>query len=114
VTLRAVFAGAKRTTTLQLLPPSIASVTASASPVHGGQKLTLAITLTGPAPAGGTSVALASSAPGILELPASVAIKAGATHATVTATTDAVTAPRTVTATATLNGAKHVAISVRP
>jgi uncharacterized protein (TIGR03790 family) len=114
VTLRAVYAGAKRTTTLQLLPPSVASITTSASPVHGGAKLTLAIALTGPAPAGGVSVALTSSAPNVLKLPASVAIAAGASHATVTVTTAAVTASRTVTATATLNGAKHVAIGVRP
>jgi hypothetical protein len=114
VTLRAVLAGAKRTTTVKLIPTSVASITASSAPVHGGTALTLTIALTGPAPAGGASVALTSSAPGILKLPASVAIAAGGARATVTVTTNAVAASRTVTATATLNDAKHVAISVRP
>jgi acetyl esterase/lipase len=66
----------------------------------GGTKPTGTVVLNGPAPAGGVSVALASSDPAAA-VPASVAVPAGATSATFSITTQVVAADRPVTISAT-------------
>jgi hypothetical protein len=67
--------------------PTLASFKVSPTSVQGGTSATGTITLPGPAPAGGTSVSLASRLPGAASVPASVLVPAGATSASFTVTT---------------------------
>jgi hypothetical protein len=77
--------------------------------VNGGPSGSVqgAVTVSQPAPAGGLSVALASSSQVIAGVPGSVAIPAGGTSATFTVTTQPVAVAQQVTITATL-GANSV------
>ena len=114
VVLSAAFAGATRTTNVKLLAPVIKAIAASPSPVRGGGTVTLTIALSGAAPDEGVSVALASSAPGTLAVPASIAISAGKIEAAVAVTAATVTAAKVVTVSATFGGKKSVSIRVQP
>src|SRR6266446_5684162 len=72
---------------------SLSSLTLSPTSVIGGtQSSTGTVTLSGAAPAGGAQVALASSNTAAARVPASVTVAAGATSATFTVSTSAVTA----------------------
>jgi hypothetical protein len=94
-----------KTTTLTVAPsPTPLSVTLAPSTVTGGNSSTGTVLLSGPAPAGGSVVTLASSLTSSATVPASVSIPAGATSGTFTITTLAQTITRTATISATLNG----------
>jgi PKD repeat protein len=93
------------TTTLTVAPsPTPLSVTLAPSTVTGGNSSTGTVLLSGPAPAGGSVVALATSLTSSATVPASVSIPAGATSGTFTVITLAQTTTRTVTISASLNG----------
>jgi hypothetical protein len=62
--------------------PRLASVSTTSGSVMGGLSTTGKITLSKPAPAGGTSVSLTASDPSAVTLPASVTVPEGATEAT--------------------------------
>jgi adenosine/AMP kinase len=99
------------TTTLTVVPsPTPSSVTLAPSTVTGGNPSTGTVLLSGPAPAGGSVVALASSLTSSATVPASVSIPAGVTSGTFTVTTLAQTATRTVTISASLNGLSASAV----
>src|ERR1039458_5714726 len=99
------------TTTLTVVPsPTPSSVTLAPSTVTGGNPSTGTVLLSGPAPAGGSVVALASSLTSSAPVPASVSIPAGVTSGTFTVTTLAQTATRTVTISASLNGLSASAV----
>jgi acetyl esterase/lipase len=83
------------------------SISPAAAP-GGGAKPTGTAVLNGPAPAGGVSVALASSDPAAA-VPASVTVPAGASSATFSITTQVVTADRPVTISATFRTATRTA-----
>ncbi len=88
---------------------TLSSVTASPSSVVGGNTTTGAVTLTAPAPSGGVPVSLSSSNTTAALVPASVTIPAGATSATFTITSKAVTASTPVTISASFGGITRTA-----
>ena len=94
-----------KTTTLTVAPsPTPLSVALAPSTVTGGNASTGTVLLSGPAPAGGSVVTLASSLTTSATVPASVTIPAGATSGTFIVTTLAQTATQTATISASLNG----------
>jgi hypothetical protein len=78
--------------------------------VVGGSTSTGTVTLSGPAPGGGTVVTLASNDSTAATVPASVTVPAGANAATFTISTSTVTAARTVGITATLGTTSRSAV----
>jgi uncharacterized repeat protein (TIGR02543 family) len=82
------------------------------SPVIGGFKTFGAVMLSKPAPAGGTTVLLASSNSAVLQVPASVVVPANQRMALFQATTSNVKATTTVSVTASV-GASQKSYTVR-
>ena len=74
----------KKSTSVSVIPPVISSVVASRTTVVGGDVIDVTIRITGPAPAGGTSVVLTSGNVA-LTVPASVVVPAGQTSVVFTA-----------------------------
>jgi len=100
-----------RTATLTLLvSPTPATLALAPNPVAGGQTSVGTVTLTGPAPAGGSVVTLASSATGVATVPATVTIPQGATSGTFNIATVAQSVTLTSTISASLNGLTKTAI----
>jgi fibro-slime domain-containing protein/RHS repeat-associated protein len=87
----------------------LASLTLSPSEVTGGAPASGTVSLTGPAPAGGVVVALASNSPAA-GVPASVTVPGGATSASFPVTTQAVSAITDVAISATLDGTTRTAV----
>jgi hypothetical protein len=124
-----VFPDARQTFTLFVGQAStslaVQSLTFNPNPVVGGQNTTGTVTLTGPAPAGGVQVSFLNSNAVLVGIPP-VTIPAGASSATFTATTGAVSVstPATITAsvlggtgvpaTLTLNPAAGGALAISP
>ena len=106
VTITGVYpATTTRTATLTLAPsPTPSSVTLSPGTVSGGDPSMGTVLLSGPAPAGGSVVTLASSLTTAATVPASVSIPAGSTSGTFAITTIAQSTTRTAMISATLNG----------
>jgi len=93
-------------------PPPVSGLTAvnvSPATVLGGGASTGTVTLSGPAPAGGTVVSLMSSNAAAAQVPATVTVPAGATTATFAVTTSPVAADTLVTITATHNSVSRTA-----
>ena len=111
ITISAMYNGVTKTAILTDNPVALLSVVLSPTTVVGGVSTTLnKVNLNGPAPAGGVSVNLGSSDPGV-GVPASVTVAAGATaSAAFTITTSAVSATTPITITATFNGVNKTAI----
>lgn len=115
---------------LIVLPPALASLTLSPSSVSGGTAATAEVRLTGPAPTGGYTVALASKLTGsqaarailpgtkgaVVSVPAQVTIPAGATSANFQVTTRRVTAatPALVTASYGEFNTKNATLTITP
>jgi len=120
VTISAAYAGATRSASLTVTPaappaPTLASLALNPTSVTGGNSSTGAVTLSGPAPAGGAQVALSSSNTTVARVPASVTVAAGATSATFTVSTSAVSASTTVTISGSYGGASRSAsLTVNP
>jgi trimeric autotransporter adhesin len=104
-------AGGTLTAMLQVLPASaedpkavsLASLDIPTSGFKGGGSTQATVTLDGPAPAGGTVIALASDDT-VATVPASVTVAAGATSATFTISTRTVTAGIRIRITASAGG----------
>ena len=97
--------------------PLLAAISVSQAQARGGATPapTALITLNQPAPTGGVTVALTSSNGAAITVPATAAIAAGASSATVTLTTHAVSAVTPVTLTATLSGvARTTVMTITP
>jgi Subtilase family len=93
--------------------PTLSSVTLNPTSVTGGSSSIGMVTLSGPAPSGGLAVNLSSSSPATV--PASVTVAYGASSATFTVTTSAVSASTPVTITASYGGATTTAtLTVMP
>jgi LmbE family N-acetylglucosaminyl deacetylase len=91
------------------------SVTMNPATVVSGGSAQGTVVLANAAPAGGTSVALASSNPAVASVPVSVTVPAGASSATFTATTGAVSATVVVTISAAFaSGTRTTTLSVTP
>jgi len=101
--------GAAKTASLTVNPaPSgpayLSNLTLSSTAITGGSGATGTMTLSSPAPAGGTTVALHSNNPAATVTPSSLTVLAGASSATFTVTTTAVSASTTATLSAAYNG----------
>jgi thermitase len=95
--------------TLTVLAPVLTQLTMRPALVRRGNKIVGQVTLSGPAPAGGTEVALACDNPGVATVPTSVTVPAGLSTATFPVSTqpgDAVS----LTITANLGGLSKTAI----
>ena len=75
----------------------------------GGSAAQGTVTLSGGAPQGGAIVALSSSNPGVVSVPGSVTVAAGAQTATFAVATAAVSSATTVTISGSYNGVTRVA-----
>ncbi|MBO1269590.1 Ig domain-containing protein [Arthrobacter cavernae] len=96
-------------------PPALSGFSVNPANVTGGSPATGTVSITLPAPAGGTTIGLANSQPSVATLPASITVAAGQTSATFTVTTQPVTSSFTVVITATLGGDnRFVFLSVAP
>src|SRR6266478_2364031 len=114
VTISVSYAGATQTASLMVTPatpppPTLSSLTLNPTSVNGGSPSTGNVTLSGPAPNGGSLVSLASSNTAVATVPASVTIPAGATGATFTVTSLPVTAPTPVTISVSYAGVTQTA-----
>jgi hypothetical protein len=114
VTISATYGGVTKTAVLTVTPaplpaPTISSLTLNPSSVMGGlQFSTGTVTLSGPAPAGGAQVMLASSN-GAASVPSSVIVPAGASNATFRVNTSVVLVSTSATISASYNGATRTA-----
>jgi hypothetical protein len=112
VTISASYGGVSKSATLTVTPsplPTLSSLTLNPTSVIGGaQSSTGTVTLSGPAPAGGAQVTLASNN-GPASVPSSVTVPAGATSATFTVGTSIVVVSTSVTISASYNGATQTA-----
>src|SRR5882762_3651798 len=118
VTISAAYAGVTRSASLTVTaapPPAPTLTTLNPTSVIGGaQSSTGAVTLSGPAPAGGAQVALSSNN-GAASVPSSVAVPAGATSATFPVNTSAVAASTTVAISAAYGGlTRSASLTVTP
>jgi len=126
VTITAAYNGTTRTATVTVTPaapppppPPAASLQSLAlnptSVVGGSSNSQGTITLSSGAPQGGAAVSLSSNNPGAAGVPAGVTVPAGATTATFTATTAAVSALTSVTISAVFGGVTRTAtLTVTP
>ena len=113
VTFTASLAGLTRQDTLTVTAPAATLQSAAwlgSSTVTGGQPATLRITLSGAAPAGGTTIALSSGAPGAASVAGPVQISSGSSSADVPISSSAVQVQTQVTITATLAGVTRQAV----
>jgi hypothetical protein len=119
VTITATYNGSSRTANLTVTPAgasavSLQSVTASPSTVEGGSPTSAFVMLSAAAETD-TTVALSSSNPAVVGVPASVTVATGTTARGFTVTTTSVTATTTATISATYNGTTRTAtVTVNP
>lgn len=110
-TLTAGYGSTTRTATLTVNPSTLASLTVSPSTVKGGESSTGTVTLSAPAPSGGTVVAL-SDVGDVTTIPASVTVSAGASAATFTIATQPVTSTFNANIWARVDGVEKQALLV--
>jgi hypothetical protein len=116
VTISGTYHGVTKTATLTVDSPQVASLKLSPTSVKGGKSTTRkAVTLNGPAPAGGAAVMPTSGNSAVAAVPVTVTVAAGATSAAFTITTTAVATSKVVPITATFGGASKTAdLTVTP
>jgi hypothetical protein len=115
VTISAFYSGVTKTATLAVNPPALSTFSVDPASVVGGIISQGTVTLTGPAPVGGTAVSLNSSVPSAASVPANVTVPAGSTSAVFTITTNPVAGPIPVTVTALYSGVtKTATLTVNP
>ncbi len=100
-----------KTVTVTILSPCVKSLKLSVGSIVGGGSLTGTVTLTGPAPAGGTEVELISSDAKV-SVPSSVTVPEGQTSATFMVTTQSVLAILTATIDAVLGDCPGVSVEL--
>jgi uncharacterized protein (TIGR03437 family) len=88
--------------------PTVSGLSCSPTALASNAKSTCTVTLSGPAPTGGASVALTNTNP-TLSVPASVIVAASATSATFNATTAAISSDQSAKLTATYHGSSATA-----
>jgi subtilisin family serine protease len=109
--------GMTKSAAISVRPATLSAVTPSPAVFVGGSPPSSAhrVVLDGLASGVGVTVALTSSAPGVALPPASVLVPSGANYASFPISSTAVSAPKTVTITASAAGvAKSVSITVNP
>jgi hypothetical protein len=104
--------GVTQSNTLGVVP-MLGGVSLISAAVIGGGPVTAAVVLNNNAPAGGTTVALSSSKPSVLPVPASVTVPQGSYQSVFTLTSNPVSSNTTATIEASLSGTTtSTAISV--
>ncbi|HEX7582390.1 MAG TPA: Ig-like domain-containing protein, partial [Gaiellaceae bacterium] len=93
---------------------AISSLVVSPVSVPGGAVALGIVTLNAGAPSGGALVTLTSSPPGLVTIPASVSVPAGATAATFPIATTSVASSTVVTITATYGGSLPATLTLTP
>ncbi|HRS17695.1 MAG TPA: carboxypeptidase regulatory-like domain-containing protein, partial [Thermoanaerobaculaceae bacterium] len=107
--------GATRSTTLNVNSLAVTSLVARPAQLLAAGTTILTVGIDGAAPAGGVTIALSSSEPGVIAVPAQVEILAGQGAALVSVSAAAVSTTTTVTITASANGtSQNVAVAVLP
>src|SRR5262249_13138249 len=119
VTITASYNGTTRTANLTVTTPAgavtLQSLTLSAASVTAGSSAHGVVTLTAAAPAGGQAGLLASSAPGVATVPASVTVAAGSQTGVFNISTQSVPTPTGVTISAASTGTTRPAtLTVTP
>jgi hypothetical protein len=115
VAIGADLGGNTKATTVTLLPAVLLSVTATPDVVVGGGHSYGRVALNGFAPVGGATVALSSSNPAVLTVPATMVVPANTSVATYMYKTVQVPANTLVTITASYNGlSKTTLVIVTP
>jgi hypothetical protein len=115
-TLSASYGGMTKSTTLTVNPAAappptaLATLTLNPTSVVGGTSATGTVTLTAPAPGGGTTVKLASSKATLASVPATLVVAAGTTSKSFTITTTRPRRNSTVTISASYSGATKTAV----
>ena len=104
--------GSTQTAGFTVTAPAPNSVALSPSSVLGGTSSAGTVTLTGPAPSGGSVVTLTSSNTAAAQVPASVTVASGATTATFTITTSGVASNASVTISGTHGVTKTATLTV--
>lgn len=95
--------------------PSLSGLSLNPTTVTAGSPATGTVTLTAPAPQGGFVVNLTSSNTAVATVPTSVTVPAGATRASFTVSTNAVSSTTSVTITASANGvSRQATLTVNP
>lgn len=84
--------------------PSLTNMSVSPGSIKGGTNASVTVTINGIAPTGGLSITLISGAPGLVTLPGTISVLAGATSRNFTAPTAAVTATTAITLFSTRAG----------
>lgn len=77
--------------------PSLTGMSVSPGTVTGGTNASVTVNINGIAPTGGLSITLISGAPGLVTLPGTISVNAGATSRSFSAATSSVTATTAVT-----------------
>jgi len=114
-TVSAVFGGAAQTAAITVEPAVLSSLALNPSSTTGGGSSTGTVTLSGPAPAGGVTVALSSSNPSLATVPSSVTVPAGFTNAMFTVNTRMALCPNSATITASFSAVSQRAnLAVMP
>jgi hypothetical protein len=117
-TLAASYGGVTRTTTFIVTPPPapvLAAFALDRAYVLAGASFAATVTLSAPAPAGGAQVKLKSSNTGLVAVPASVLVPAGASATTFPLTAGNPKRSRMATLSATYGGiTRTAAITVAP
>ena len=113
-TLSASFNGVTKSVNLTVTALTVTNLRLAASSVVSGKTVNATVTLSGPAPSGGTAVILTSSDPS-LTVPGTVTVPAGATTATAATTAGFVTASTVTTVSAAFGGvAKTANLTITP
>ena len=102
-TLTATYGAVSKTATLTVKAPTVIGLTLNPSRVMGGNSTVGTVTISGPAPTNGLTVAVSDNSANS-QVPVSVLVPAGATSATFTITTTTVTAQGSALVTAAANG----------
>ena len=114
-TVSAVFGGAAQTAAITVEPAVLSSLALNPSSTTGGGSSTGTVTLSGPAPAGGVTVALSSSNPSLATVPSSVTVPAGFANAMFTVNTRMALCPNSATITASFSAVSQRAnLAVMP
>lgn len=103
VTLTATYSGSTATKVVTVKSTGLQTFSAPSS-IKGGQTVTVKVSLSAAAPAGGAKVTLTSSNATAFPLPASITIPAGSTSASTSVIAGAPTANTSITLTATWSG----------
>jgi hypothetical protein len=118
VTISGTYNGVTRTATLEVKAeggPAVSTLTVAPNPVTGGEPATGTVTLTSPAPSGGSSVTLISSNTDYATVPPSVTVLEGQTSASFTISTSQVDFDSSSSITAAHGGeSRWVILSIKP